>query len=93
MSKNSKVNYCGHYFHTFDVFFTYIVDPVHVGADPGEDRGLLVVVAAHAGAKAHNAVHVPGAIGILAVQGTTRVSLKNEREMCTRLQIGLYVCL
>lgn len=61
---------------------TYVVDPVDVAADPGEDRGLLVVVAAHAGAKAHHAVHVPGAIGVLAVQGTARVSLKKKREKC-----------
>lgn len=59
---------------------TYIVDPADVGADPGEDRGLLIVVAAHAGAKAHHTVHVPGAISVLAVQGSSGVSLKNKRE-------------
>lgn len=75
------------------VFFTYVVDPVDVGTDPGEDRGLLVVVAAHAGAKTNHAVHIPGAIGTLAVQGSARISLKSRREMCMRLQLRLYVCL
>lgn len=59
---------------------THVVDPAHVGADPGEDRGLLVVVAAHAGAEAHHTMHVPGAVSVLAVQGTARVALKRERE-------------
>ena len=33
------------------------------------------VVAAHAGAEADHSVHVPGAVGVLAVQGAARVSL------------------
>lgn len=70
---------------------TYVVDPADVGADPGEDRGLLVVVAAHAGAKAHHAVHVPGAIGVLAVQGTARVSLKDKREKCANRALRAFV--
>lgn len=74
-------------------FFTYVVDPVDVGTDPGEDRGLLVVVAAHAGAKTNHAVHIPGAIGILAVQGSARISLKSKRGVCLRLQLRLYICL
>lgn len=37
----------------------YAVDPVHVGADFGEDGGLLGVVAAHAGAEADDAVNLP----------------------------------
>lgn len=32
----------------FNCFPTHVVDPVNVGADPGEDGGLLGVVAAHA---------------------------------------------
>lgn len=64
----------------FTSFYTYVVDPVDVSADPGEDRGLLIVVAAHAGAKAHHTVHVPGAIRVLAVQRTSGVSLENKRD-------------
>ena len=63
-----------------EIFFTHVVDPADVGADPGEDGGLLGVVAAHAGAKAHHTVDVPGAIRVLAVQGTAGVSLKGNRD-------------
>lgn len=73
----------------FEAFCTHVVDPVDVGADPGEDRGLLVVVAAHAGAKAHHTVHIPGAIGVLAVQGTAGVSLDNDTHRETRLRLPL----
>lgn len=58
--------------------FTHVVDPAAVGADPGEDGGLLGVVAAGAGAEADNTVDGPGAIRVLAVQGTTRVSLQEK---------------
>lgn len=84
MSTNSSFSLWDQYFTTFEGFYTYIVDPVDVGADPGEDRGLLIVVTAHAGAKAHHTVHIPGAIRVLAVQGTSGVSLKNKREKCAR---------
>lgn len=94
MSTNSSFSLWGQYVTTFEGFYTYIVDPADVGADPGEGRGLLIVVATHAGAKAHHTVHFPGAIGVLAVQGSSGVSLKNkrEREMCTRLQLRLSIC-
>lgn len=55
----------------------YSVDPVHVGADPGEDGGLLVVVAAEAGAEADDAVDLPASVTVLAVQGAARVPLFN----------------
>lgn len=58
---------------------THIVDPADVAADSGEDRGLLGVVAAQAGAEAHNSVDIPGAIRVATVQGATRVSLKDGR--------------
>lgn len=93
MSKNCSLYLWRHYFSNVHVFFTHVVDPVDVGTDSGEDRGLLVVVAAHAGAKTNHAVHIPGAIGTLAVQGSARISLKSKREMCMRLQLRLYVCL
>lgn len=32
----------------FNCFSTHVVDPANVGGDPGEDRGLLGVVATHA---------------------------------------------
>lgn len=80
MSANSTLSLWGQYFTPSEGFDTYVVDPADVGADPGEDGGLLIVVAAHAGAEAHHAVHVPGAVAVLAVQGTSRVSLRNKRE-------------
>lgn len=64
------------------MFSTYIVDPGDVGADPGEHGGLLGVVAAHAGAKAHNTMDIPGAIRVLTVQGSARVSLEGNRDKC-----------
>lgn len=54
---------------------TYSVDPVHVGADLGEDSRLLAEVAAQPRAKANNTVDLPGSISILAVQGATGVTL------------------
>lgn len=54
---------------------TYLVDPGHVGADSGEHRGLLGVVATHTGAETDHTMDVPGAIRVLAVQGATRISL------------------
>lgn len=65
---------------TIQCFFTHVVDPGDVGADPGEDGGLLGVVAAHARAEAHHTVDIPGAITVLTVQGTARVSLKGNRD-------------
>lgn len=53
----------------------YRADPAHVGADLGEDGGLFGVVAAEAGAKADDAVDLPGSSTILAVQGAARVPL------------------
>lgn len=46
----------------------------------GEDGGLLGVVAAEAGAKADNAVDLPGSSTVLAVQGATRVPLFQRDE-------------
>lgn len=50
---------------------TYGADPVDVGADPGEDSGLLREVAAKTRAKADNTVNFPGTTWVLAVQRTT----------------------
>ena len=61
-------------------FPTHVVDPGDVGADPGEHRGLLGVVAAHAGAEAHHTVDFPGTIRALTVQGTARVSLHGNNK-------------
>lgn len=77
------------YNQVFVFFFTYVVDPAHVGADPGEDGGLLGVVAAHAGAEAHHTMDLPGAIVALAVQGTTRVSLKWKRRDRCECEAGI----
>lgn len=46
MSTNSSFSLWDQYFTIFEAFYTYIVDPAHIGADPGEDRGLLIVIAA-----------------------------------------------
>lgn len=51
------------------------VDPVDEGADFGEDRGLLGVIAANPGTKADNAMNLPGSSTVLAVQWATRVAL------------------
>lgn len=75
-------------FYNHGLDFTYVVDPAHVGADPGEDRGLLGVVAAHAGAEAHHTMDLPGAIVALAVQGTTGVSLKLNPETDVSVRLG-----
>lgn len=55
--------------------YTHIVDPGDVARHTGEDRGLLGVVAAQAGAKTHNTVNIPGAVTSLAVQRATRITL------------------
>lgn len=55
----------------------YTVDPVHVGADSGEDGGLLGEVAAEAGAKAYDAVNFPGSFAVQAVQRAARIPLFN----------------
>lgn len=57
---------------------SYIADPVDVGADLGEDSGLLGVIAAESRPKADDAVNLPGAISGLTVERTTRVSLKGK---------------
>lgn len=55
---------------------SYRIDPVNVVGDPSEDRGLVVVVAAEGGPEADHAVHLPLAVGLLAVQRSSRVSLR-----------------
>lgn len=57
---------------------TYVVDPVGIGTDAGEDRGLLRVVASQAGAKTDNTLYIPLTFGVLAVQGATRITLKDS---------------
>ena len=73
---------------------THVVDPGNVGTDAGEDGGLLGVVAAHAGAKAHHTVNIPGAIRVLAVQGATGVSLQGKRgtHSSGKLRTTVYDC-
>lgn len=58
----------------------YSVDPVHERADLSEDGGLLVVVAAPPRAKANNTMNLPGSVGALTVQWTTRVSLNSATK-------------
>lgn len=58
---------------------SYRMDPVDVVGDAGEDRGLVVVVAAQGGPEADHAVHLPLAVGLLAVQGSSGVSLGKAR--------------
>lgn len=58
----------------------YRADPVDVGADLGEDGGLLGEIAAEPGAEADNAVNLPGTISVLAVQRAARVPLSHVRE-------------
>lgn len=58
----------------------YRVDPVNVGADFGEDSGLLGEVAAEPGAKADNAMNLPGTTSVLTVQRSTRVALIHVTE-------------
>lgn len=60
-------------------FVPHCVDPVDVGADSGEDGGLLGKVAAETRAEADDAVNLPGTGRVLAVERTTRVSLRCER--------------
>lgn len=54
-----------------------------------EDRGLLQDVAALAGTEAHHAVDVPGAIGVLAIQGATRVTLQVNTHTHTLLACSI----
>lgn len=58
---------------------THIVHPAGVGTNSSEDGGFLGIVAAHAGAKAHHSVDIPGAVRVLTVQGTAGVSLKDKK--------------
>lgn len=60
--------------------YSYLVDPVVEGRDSGEDGGFLNKVAAEARDEAGNAVNLPGAVVILAVQRATRIALDTERE-------------
>lgn len=53
----------------------YRVDPVNVGADSGEDGGLLGEIAAEPRAKADDAMNLPGTSSVLAVQRASRVAL------------------
>lgn len=53
----------------------YRVDPVNVGADLGEDGGLLGEIAAEPRAKADDAMNLPGTSSVLAVQRASRVAL------------------
>lgn len=68
------------------------VHPADVGADLCEDCGLLQDVAALAWTEAHHAVDVPGAIGILAIQGAARVSLcevAHANKSCRLACVGI----
>lgn len=58
----------------------YRVDPVDVGADFGEDSGLLLQVAFEPGAEADDAVNLPGTSRVLTVQRAARVSLIHMTE-------------
>lgn len=46
----------------------------------GEDCGLLEEIAAQARTKAHNTMDLPGTISILAVQGSTRITLNHTKQ-------------
>lgn len=52
-----------------------------------EDCGLLEDVAALTGTEAHHAVDVPGAVGILAIQGAARVSLREVAHTNTSFRL------
>lgn len=60
---------------------SYVIDPVNVVGDPGEDRGLVVVVAAEGGPEADDAVHLPLAVICLAVQWPAGVPLRKARVL------------
>ena len=62
--------------YTITQVVSYCVYPANVGADFGEDGWLLEDIAACTRAEAHRSMDVPGSIGVLAVQGTPRVSLQ-----------------
>lgn len=74
MAYNSKKDAAAHSVH-----------PADVGADLCKDRGLLEDVAALTGTEAHHTVDIPGAVGILAIQGTARVSLREGAHTNTGL--------
>lgn len=57
----------------------YRADPVDVGADLGEDGGLLGEIAAETGTEADDAVDLPGTVGVLAVQRAAGVPLSHVR--------------
>lgn len=56
-------------------WYTHVVDPGDVGGHTGENGRLLVIVAAHTGAKAYHTINYPGTIRSLTVQRATRVTL------------------
>lgn len=53
------------------------LDPVDVGCGAGENAGFILHGAANR-AEAHNAVHLPAILPLLAQQRTTRVTLGEE---------------
>lgn len=61
---------------------THVVHPADVGRRAGEDRGLLVGVAARGGHKAGHTVNNPLAVDT-AVQGAARVTLQGSRGKLT----------
>lgn len=65
----------------------YRVDPVYVGADLCEDRGLLGEVAAETRTKADNAMNLPRSISILTIQRTARVPLKRQKQTTPKTKI------
>lgn len=67
------------------------VHPADVGADLCKDRGLLEDIAALTGTKAHYAVDVPGAVGILAIQRASRVSLREVAHTNTGCRLSVCV--
>lgn len=71
-------------------FHFYLINPVIEGRHTGEDGGLLNVVAAQARHEAGNAVDLPTAVSILAVQGAARVTLcQNRIKVVSREHQGL----
>lgn len=65
----------------------YRADPVSVGADLGEDGGLLGEIAFEPGAKADDAVNLPGTISVPAVQRTSRVPLNHRSVQIPHLTV------
>lgn len=58
----------------------YLINPLIVVGDAGEDGGFLDVVAALAGDEASNAMHLPYSRRVLTVQWATRVTLKQNTK-------------